>query len=139
MPGARSHTELIAWQLAHTLKLEIYELIAGDTFVRDRDLCAQLQRAAANAPRNIAEGFGRYLPGDFIRYLRIANGEFKELLDALQDAYDRRCLDGDDLLRLQRLCKRASKATTNLIKYLRTANAPNEPARRSRRSSSGAE
>ena len=129
MPGARSHTELIAWQLAHTLKLEIYELIASDTFVPHRDLCDQLRRAAGNAPRNIAEGFGRYLPGDFIRYLRMANGEFKELLDALQDAHDRRCLDGDDLLRLQRLCKRASKATTNLIKYLRTAKAPHEPLR----------
>ena len=135
MPGARSHTELIAWQLAHTLKLEIYELIASEHLARHRDLCDQLERAASNAPRNIAEGFGRYLPGDFIRYLRFANGEFKELLDALQDARDRRCLDGDELLRLQRLCRRASKATTNFIKYLRTAKAPNEPLRPRQRES----
>ena len=57
---------------------------------RDPDLCDQLERAARNAPRAVAEGFGRYLPADFIRYLRYANGEVKEVLDALQDAVDRR-------------------------------------------------
>jgi four helix bundle protein len=132
MAGVRSHTDLIAWRLAHELKLQVYALIEAPALSRHPDLREQLRRAAANAPRNIAEGFGRYLPGDFIRYLRFANGEFKEILDALQDARDRRCLDADELLRLQRLCKRASKATTNFITYLKTATPPNEPPRRRR-------
>jgi four helix bundle protein len=127
MAGARSHEELITWRLAHELKLEIYALLSQGPIKRHTRLCDQLERSAANAPRNIAEGFGRYLPNDFIRYLRIANGEFKETFDSLQDAYDRGCISAEELLRLQRLCKRASKAATNFIKYLRTANPPNEP------------
>ena len=113
MAGARSHTELIAWQLAQELKLQVYALLDTPRLKRHPDLCDELHRAASNAPRNIAEGFGRYLPDDFIRYLRFANGEFKEILDAMQDAYDRRCIDGDELLRLQRLCAHRKRRRTS--------------------------
>lgn len=40
----------------------------------------------------IAEGFGRSLPDDFARHLRLANGALKETVDARQDAGDPRCL-----------------------------------------------
>ena len=130
MAGARSHEEIIAWQLANELKLQVYALIRTGGITCDSELRDQLRRSAASAPRNIAEGFGRYLPGDFTRYLRFANGELKETYDALQDGFDRGHFTREEVLRLQRLAKRASKASTNLIGYLRTAVAPNEPRRR---------
>ena len=129
---ARSHTELIAWQLAYEPKLGVYELIERGPIVRHYDLRDQLRRSAASAPRNIAGGFGRYLPDDFIRYLRIANGELKETLEGLQDGCDRGCFTPDQVLPLQRLSKRAFKASTRLIAYLKTATAPGEPTRRRR-------
>lgn len=131
--GARSHTELTVWKLANELKLEVYRLIRIGPAKRDFEFCGQLRRSSSSAPRNIAEGFGRYLPDDFSRYLRIANGELKETYDALQDGQDRDYFTPDDVLRLQRLSKRASKAATGLIAYLRTSNPPNEPPRRRRR------
>jgi four helix bundle protein len=100
--GARSHEELIVWQLAHELKLKIYSLIDGGPIARHVDLCDQLRRSGSSAPRNIAEGFGRYLPGHFIHYLRIANGELRETCDALQDACDRRLPTGEEILPLIR-------------------------------------
>ena len=133
MAGVRSHTDLIAWQLAHELKLEVYALIERGPIGRHGQLRDQLQRSAANAPRAIAEGFGRYLPDDFSRYLRYANGELKETFDGLQDGCDRRCFTPEQVAPLLRLSKRASKASTRLIAYLKTARAPGEPPRHPRR------
>src|SRR5688572_252746 len=105
MAGARSHTELIAWQLANELKLAVYALLERGPIARHGDLRGQLQRSASNAPRAIAEGFGRYLPDDFARYLRYANGELKETFDALQDGRDRGCFTREQVEPLLRLSK----------------------------------
>ncbi|HVG52837.1 MAG TPA: four helix bundle protein [Vicinamibacterales bacterium] len=130
MAGARSPEELIAWQLAYELKLRVYALLKTGPITRDAKLTDQLRSAAGAAPRLIAEGFGRYLPGDFARYLRTANGELHETFDALRDGVDRGYFTQDQVVPLQRLSKRASKAASGLIKYLRTSTAPHETRRR---------
>jgi four helix bundle protein len=131
MKGARSHEELIVWRLAYELKLGVYELIRSGPVTGDRDLVKHLRGASSSAPRLIAEGYGRYFPREFSRYLRNANGELKEISDALRDAVDRGYLVQDQIVPLRRLARRASKAATELIKYLRTAKPPHEtPPRR---------
>ncbi len=125
--GARSHEELVVWQLAQELKLEVYKLLNAGPIARDFDLRDQLRRSGSSAPRNIAEGFGRFLPGQFIHYLRIANGELKETYDALGDGCDRGYLTREQVLPLQRLAKRASKAIGNFISYLQHAKPPDNP------------
>ena len=112
MNGARSHEELIVWELAYQLKLGVYELIRTGPITRDLKLVQQLRDAAAAAPRLIAEGYGRYFPREFSRYLRNANGELKETFDALRDAVDRGYVSQDQIVPLQRLCRRASKAAS---------------------------
>ena len=76
MAGWRSHEEIIAWQLAYELKIQVYALIEGERRVQ-RDL------------------------------------KFTQ----------------SQVVPLQRLCKRASKASTRLIGYLKTAEAPGEERR----------
>ena len=130
MAGVRSHEDLIVWQLAYQLKVRVYALVKSGPIARDVKLADQLRSAAGSAPRLIAEGFGRYLPGEFARYLRNANGELKEIFDALRDAVDRGYVTQDQIVPLQRLSKRASKAASGLIGYLRTSTAPHESPRR---------
>jgi hypothetical protein len=57
--------------------------------------------------------------------------ELKETFDALRDAVDRGYLQQAQIVPLQRLSRRASKAATGLIKYLRTAKPPNDTPPRS--------
>ena len=134
MAGVRSHKDLIAWQRAYELKLQVYDLICVGTITRDLNLSGQLRESASAAPRLIAEGFGRYYPADFSRYLRLANGELKETMESLDDGVDRRHFTRDQVIPLQRLALRSSKAATNLIAYLRAAEPPNEPRPKKRRS-----
>lgn len=42
-------------------------------------MTSQIRRAATSIPANIAEGWGRHYPAEFIQFLRTANGSLKEL------------------------------------------------------------
>jgi four helix bundle protein len=132
MAAARSHKDLICWQRAYELKLQVYKLLRRGT--QDFAFRDQLKESASSAPRLIAEGFGRYYPAEFSKYLRFANGELKETVESLDDGVDRRHFTKDQVIPLQRLAKRSSKAASRLIAYLATADAPNKlPPRRGRR------
>ena len=122
--GARSFDELDAWRLANQLKLGVYALIATGAVTRDLRFCDQLRSAAASAPGNIAEGFGRYEPAEFRRFLRIANGSLVETSCHLRDGVDRKHFASSDIDDLLRLAKRASAATVALMHYLKTAKLP---------------
>jgi len=123
--GARSFTEIDAWQLANELKLGVYALIRGAQVQRDMEFLRQIRNAAASAPRNIAEGFGRYQPREFGQYLRVANGSLLETSNHLQDGVDRGHFTPEQVEPLHVLARRASAATTALARYLQTARPPN--------------
>lgn len=42
-------------------------------------MTSQIRRCSSSIPANIAEGWGRQSTGDYIRFLRIAQGSLKEL------------------------------------------------------------
>jgi four helix bundle protein len=75
----RSYHDLIAWQKAVALSLEIYRLTA--TFPADErfGLISQLRRASVGVPSNIAEGYGRGTTADYVRFCRMARGSLYEL------------------------------------------------------------
>ena len=116
--GVRSYTDLDAWRLANELKLGVYALIETDAVRRDEDFYRQIRNSASSAPRNIAE---------FSQYLRVANGSLLETANHLQDGRDRGYFDGRAVEPLVALVRRASAATTRLLRYLRTARAPVPP------------
>jgi four helix bundle protein len=76
---AQSYRQLIAWQKAMELVVEIYR--TTKTFPRDElyGLTSQLRRAAVSVPSNIAEGQARYSRREFYRYLTVARGSLAEI------------------------------------------------------------
>jgi four helix bundle protein len=86
--GVKSFRELRCWQFSRALKLRVYAMTAMRPASGDVDFCSQIRRSARSAPRNIAEGFGRFSQREMSQYLKIALGSLAETQDALTDALD---------------------------------------------------
>lgn len=71
-------TDLKVWQRSHALVLEIYRATASFPEDERFGLVAQLRRAAASVPCNIAEGTKRRRAPDYARFLNIAEGSLAE-------------------------------------------------------------
>ena len=122
--GVRKFEDLVVWQLSWKLQQDVFAFTATKPASLDRDFCNQIRDSSRSAPRNIAEGFARYYPKEFIRFLRIAVGSLQETRNHLLDAHDRGYLPKPELDRLVRLSLRAFKAATRLIAYLQRADPP---------------
>jgi four helix bundle protein len=84
----KEFTDLIAWQEAHKLVLQIYELTKE--FPKDElfGLTSQIRRSAISITSNIAEGFGRQKYGEKIQFYYIAQGSITELKNQILIARD---------------------------------------------------
>lgn len=72
------YKDLIAWQMAMDLVVEIYGLTRHFPADEKFGLTNQLRRAAVSIPSNIAEGQGRGFTREFHHFLGIANGSRQE-------------------------------------------------------------
>ncbi len=61
------------------LAVECYELTRGFPRAEAYGMTSQIRRAAASVAANIAEGYGRNSTGQYVQFLRIAQGSLKEL------------------------------------------------------------
>ncbi len=124
MAGARDFTELEAWQLADQVRTEIDRVTAIPAFRGNPKLKEQLLDAADSACSNTAEGFARYKPKDFARFVRISRGSLTEILDRLISARRRGLISEQDFQLITQLARRAKAACTGLINYLDSAEEP---------------
>jgi len=75
----RNYSELIFWQKAVDLVVEVYRAVRNFPREEVYGLTSQLKRAAVSIPSNIAEGQGRRTSKDFIHFLFVANGSSREV------------------------------------------------------------
>ncbi|WP_428825845.1 four helix bundle protein [Azonexus sp. IMCC34842] len=73
------YRDLIVWQKAMDLVVEIYRLSQTFPATEKFGLASQIQRAAVSIPSNIAEGHARKSSGAFINHLSIAAGSLAEV------------------------------------------------------------
>jgi four helix bundle protein len=125
--AARTYRELVCWQLSIDLKKRVYAVVARSAVARDVKFCDQIRGSARGAPRTIAEGFGRFRPADFARYLEFARASLIETQNHLDDALDCEYLTEEEHSQLLKLANRAIGATTKLHQYLRTAKSRPAP------------
>lgn len=112
---AHDFRDLIAWQLAYELRCEVFAITENGPASRDFKFRDQIRDSSASAPRNIAEGFGRYRPKEFARFLSIARASLFETRHHLIDGRERGYFDSRTTGRLSNLARAANKATTNLM------------------------
>jgi len=97
----------------------MYQFLERPQVKRDFRFCSQVRDAAASAPRNIAEGFGRRTHADFAHFLDVARASLGECQNHLQDAVDRSYLSPDEFNNLNTLAERACGAVAGLQRHLR--------------------
>jgi four helix bundle protein len=76
---ARSYRELLVWQKAKALAVQIYRATEQFPKAETYGLTSQIRRAAVSVASNIAEGQGRLTVGEFLHFLGQARGSLLEL------------------------------------------------------------
>jgi four helix bundle protein len=122
MTGVRRFEDFDCWKLANELKLLVYELVERPHVKSDRDFSEQIRSAAASAPANIAEGFGRRSDSEFAHFLDFARGSLNECRNHISDARDRNYIDEVERAALNVLASRAVGAVAGLQRHLRKKN-----------------
>jgi four helix bundle protein len=114
----RPFRELVVWQKAHRLTLELYKLTR--TFPREEQygLTSQVRRAAASICANIAEGCGWGTARDFARFIQMALGSASELEYHLVLAADLAFISPDVHLQLEASLVAVKRMLSGLVRRL---------------------
>ncbi len=72
------------WQKSIDFTMLIYAIVKEFPAEEKYSLSTQMSRAAVSIPSNIAEGFGRYSPVEFARFLRMSLGSLFEIQTQLE-------------------------------------------------------
>jgi four helix bundle protein len=75
----RSYRDLVAWQKAMELVVNIYTCTQTFPKMETYGLISQMRRAAVSVPSNIAEGHARISTGEFRQFLEHALGSLMEI------------------------------------------------------------
>lgn len=107
--------EIISWQKAKLLTLEIYKILE---YHKDFNFKNQIQSAVISIMNNIAEGFERRTNKEFVQFLYIAKGSAGEVRSMLYLAKDLNYITEEQFKRLYDEIIIISKLISNFIKTL---------------------
>ena len=112
----------------------IYEITEDGPCVKDYEFRSQIREAAEAAAPLIAEGFIRFTPNEFVRYLRMARGEIAEVQSKLKSGKRKEYFRPDKQERAESAARHAMGVTTRLLKSkLPLLKKKRKPTRSSRR------
>jgi four helix bundle protein len=112
-----------AWQLCAELNRKVFKLTSSGPSYRNFKYRDNIRDAADSAERNFPEGFGRFAPGDFARFLDHSRASLLEVMNELAVGLERGYFPAEDVDDATRLVKRALKALSGLQQYLRSPRA----------------
>jgi four helix bundle protein len=111
--------DLLVWQRAKRLCVDIYHVTGEGRFARDFGLRDQVQRAAVSVMSNIAEGFERKSAPEFARFLMIAKGSAAEVKSQMYLAEELGYTDEGTARALRSQCSEIARMLISLRKTLR--------------------
>jgi four helix bundle protein len=117
-----SYTDLVVWQKAIDLVVEVYNLT--DKFPKSElfGLTSQMRRAAVSIPSNIAEGRRRGSRKDFCHFLITAYGSGGELETQVVIAKKLKYTRAEDYLKIDLLLSEVMRMLNVMIKKLQATN-----------------
>lgn len=117
----RDFRQLKVWEKAHKLTLQIYTVTREFPPDERFGLTAQICRAAASIPTNIAEGCGRDGERELARFMRIAAGSASEVEYQLLLARDLQYVQYETYKKLDQQVNEVKKMLNSFTQKL-TAN-----------------
>ena len=121
--GVHRFTDLRAWQTCNVYKNTVYLLCARGSLSTDWSRRRQIEEAVCGPPAHIAEGFGRFNPADFARFLVLARASLMESQNHLRDAVDKGYITEEMRREVDRLADAALQEVTGLMEYLQSPEA----------------
>ena len=123
MDGVERFQDLVTWQRVHELSLEIRKTAGHPPIASDYKFRGQLTHAADSAVRNVAEGFARYNPAEFARFLDVSRASATEVRACLRTASEAGWISDRDFEHLDALARRGLQALAKFQRYLRSEEA----------------
>jgi four helix bundle protein len=130
MAGADRFEDLRTWQRMYELSVEVWRATNAGPASRDFDFRREVRDASDSAHRNVAEGFGRYSPPQFLQFLDVARASAQETRALLRKGLVVGYLTEDQFARLDILAARGLQSLAKLQRYLRTPEARRNAGRR---------
>jgi four helix bundle protein len=120
----RSYRDLRVWNEAMELAADCYRVTR--TFPREDmfGMISQIRRAGASVPANIAEGYGRESTGNYVQFLRNAQGSLKELETHVLLAVKVSVTSRDNAVPLLDRAEIVGKMLRSLIRSVKNAGLP---------------
>jgi four helix bundle protein len=118
----RTFKDLIVWQKAMDLSVEIYRLTKNYPSDERYGLTAETRKTSRSIPYNIAEGHKRSTTADYIRFLNISAGSVAELETQLLLAARLRYLKEDSAQAALALHAEVERMLDSLIRSLKLRN-----------------
>lgn len=115
--------DLVSWQRMYELSVEVFKATEHGAVSRDWKYRDQIRDAADSAERNVAEGFGRYDPAVFARFLDFSRGSAEETKALLKKGAAAGYFTQADFERLDALASRGLQAVARFQRYLRSPQA----------------
>lgn len=115
----KSFTDLITWQKAHQLVLDIYRMTISLPSTETYGLISQIKRSAVSISSNIAEGFSRKTNRDKTQFYYVALGSLTELQNLLLISRDLKYISNSIFSDLTNKTVEVSRLINSLIKALR--------------------
>jgi four helix bundle protein len=110
--------QLKVWQKSHELVLALYQITASFPRAENYGLTAQIRRAAASIPSNLAEGCGREGDAELARFCCIARGSASELEYHLLLSRDLKLIQPNDYEKLQQQITEIKRMLTVFVQKL---------------------
>jgi four helix bundle protein len=119
MAPARHYSDLIVWQLAEQIRIDVFKLTSKPGFATDFKAKEQAEDSINSTCRNIAEGFGCETHGEFARFLEFSRRSLNELHDVMHGARLKKYVTASDVEPIRQLSRRLYPAFSRFITYLK--------------------